>query len=99
MASLTDKNAVIARLQSEWGYPTRGAELVADKLASLSGPLKELALRWWETGAPITEEFHGYTMTSLKEKHGLSEVAAVLTLDFLIRDPDNARKQIAQGQK
>lgn len=95
--ALKDTETVIARLVADFGYPSRGATAVAVRLGQLTQPLADQADRWWSDGSPIPLEVDGFTVSLLQANHGLTPIAAILTLDWLIREPDKARAQLARG--
>jgi len=89
---------LIHRLIEEFGYPPAGAKLVAEKLVASSPMVKVSFLHWWRTGVLDTEmEIEGYTLTRLIDQHTLKPIAAFLTLDWLVREPETARAVIARG--
>jgi len=95
--SLASTASTVARLTSEFGYPEHGAKSVAVRLSQLQPALAVQAERWWDTGEPIALEVSGHSVDSLKRAHGLNDIAAILTLDWLIRDPKAALAQLARG--
>ena len=84
----------------ERGYPEKIAASTAVNLSKLTGRLAD-ALKVWldETKMPEMES-HGYTTTSLMEKfRGMTYPAALLTIDWLERDPELAKQAIEKGIK
>ncbi len=94
---LTDTPGTSARLVSEFGYNDGGAALVAAKLANLHGELAEIVERWWRDGATIHFSVRGYTVQSLMADSAMNPIAAILTLDWLLREPDKAERAIRHG--
>lgn len=88
---------LIPRLQSEYGYPVTGARLIAEKLVACEPSIKIVFLKWWRTGEFTPLEFEGYTWEYLMEKQSMSPIAALLTLDWLLREPDKAKKSLHKG--
>ncbi len=87
------KKILIAR-----GYPEGAASQVAPKLAKLSGNLKEAASAWLETGAEPEVSSNGYSTKSLMKRFsGMTYPAALLTIDWLEREPEKAKKAIEAG--
>ncbi|MEZ6234369.1 MAG: hypothetical protein R3B68_09280 [Phycisphaerales bacterium] len=95
--ALEDTAAVASRLVKEFGFPEHGADIVAAKLGRLSPDLATQAEAWWTRGAAISMEAHGHTVESLRRDHGLGDVAAILTLDWIMREPEKALRQLARG--
>lgn len=56
--------------------------------------LHESFARWWETGELPTVEVEGYTAGRLAKERSLNPMAALLTLDWLLREPEAARAAI-----
>jgi hypothetical protein len=94
---LTDKQAIVARLVAQYQYPMEGAQIVAEKLINLHPTLASQAADWWDSGVPVAISAEGLTVQSLMEQRGLNPVAAILTLDWLLREPEKARLAISKG--
>lgn len=95
--SMPERRELTERLTSEIGYPPAGAELVADKIEGLHPELRQAFARWWGTGEWPDVEIEGYTVERLVEERGLNPLAALLTLDWLRREPEAARTTIEHG--
>jgi len=92
-----ERDYIISRLADEFGYPAEGAHLVADKLAACAGEVQASFHKWWTTGHLDVLEVEQYTVQRLMNEHGMNPVAAFLTLDWLIREPEKARTSLARG--
>ncbi len=92
-----DAQVVIARLESEFGYPSAGARLIADKLAAATPEVRAAFIDWWETGKLPAFAVEGYTANRLVEEHSMRPIAALLTLDWLIREPEQAKASLRKG--
>ena len=80
------------------GYPEAAAKIVAEKLSALSGNLKIAADTWVNTGIQSEIASNGYSTLSLMQRfQGMTYPAALLTIDWLNRDPENAIKSIERG--
>lgn len=87
------KNILIER-----GYPENAAIVVSQKLANLSGQLREAALSWLDSGSEPVVSSHDYSTKSLMERfRGMEYPAALLTVDWLERDPEKAKIAIEKG--
>jgi hypothetical protein len=95
--SMPSRAEVTARLTEKLDYPPPGAQLVADKIERLHSDLREPFELWWNTGEVPTVEVEGYTVARLMTDHGLKPLAALLTLDWLLREPETAQATIARG--
>jgi len=88
---------LIKRLQTDFGFPPTGAQLVTDKLVASQPVIKAAFLKWWQTGEFTPLEIEGYTWESLMEKHSMKPIAALLTLDWLLREPEKAGASLRKG--
>ena len=90
----------IVKILIERGYPENAAMVVAGKLSNLTGQFKEAALAWLnESREPIVAS-NGYSTKSLMEKYpGMTYPAALLSIEWLERDPEKAKPIIEKGIK
>jgi hypothetical protein len=82
---------------SEFGYPYKGAQLVAVKLEGSAPELRRAFLKWWEMGELPELGVEGFTVSQLIDQHHLNPIAAFLTLDWLIRQPEQAKAALRKG--
>ena len=92
-----DQDAVIARLVNEFRYPPQGARPVAAKLAALSPVVAAAFDQWWSTGMLPQIEVEGYTPQELINNYRMNPIAAILTLDWLQREPKRALASLRKG--
>lgn len=90
-------SSITSRLIEEFGYPEFGAELVANKLSKCSLEIQEAFQDWWDTGVLPELELEGYSIQHLMKEHGMSPIAALLTLDWLKRNPEEAITSLDKG--
>ena len=88
---------VVRRLTEEYGYPPEGARMVADKLMGCSPQVWAAFGVWWESGDVGDLEIEGYTVQRLAAEHGMKPIAAFLTLDWLVREPQRALTSLRRG--
>jgi hypothetical protein len=88
---------LVTRLVSEFGYPLQGAQMVAEKLLACGPEIKAAFLYWWNEGSLDDLVVEGYTVQRLMEEHGMNPIAAFLTLDWLMREPEKAKVSLARG--
>jgi len=86
-----------SRLIQEFGYSEKGAELVTRQLLQLDPKLADAFARWWQDGNTTDIEIEGFTMQRLINEHDMNPIAAFLTLDWLIREPNKALISLAKG--
>lgn len=88
----------IKKILIERGYPERIAATTAANLSKLTGRFGDALKQWVQKGANTVMESHGYTTTSLMERFkGMTYPAALLTIDWLERDPKMAKQAIEKG--
>lgn len=85
-------------LESEFGYPRKGAELVANKLDHLSPQIARLLEQWWITREIPALELEGYTVERLMREHSMNPIAAFLTMDWILREPTAATTSLHRGK-
>jgi len=88
---------LVPRLRSEFGYPRAGAELVAGKLVKSSEAIWAAFWTYWQTGELPALEVEGYTIDGLVQQHSMKPIAALLTLDWLTREPERAKESLVKG--
>ncbi len=84
------------RLQREYGYRPRHAEDVARRLHGAAPPIRAAFFRWWVGGPLESPEVEGYSVQTLMESRTINPVNAFLTLDWLVRDPEEAKKLLGR---
>lgn len=77
-------------------YPEPAVFSAALKLDSMASDLQEMLLGWDRTGDMPDTEVEGFTVRELMEYKGMNEIAAVLMLDWLRRDPEEAKLALAE---
>ncbi len=86
------------RLLAE-GCPENVVNNIAARLEHVSPALKNLVDRWAEEGQENSYEAEGYSIESIMKRLGVKYPSAVLTMDWLLRDPEQAKKAIAYGRR
>lgn len=73
------------------GYNTYTAQLAAEDLSQLSKPLSDYLLRWLSDES-CREDFItlGYSISQLQAERQMNYPAALLTMDWLIKEPEKA---------
>ncbi len=91
------KEVLLARLSNEFGYPPHGAELIATDLTALAPALQVAFELWWTSGQISPLIIEGYNIETLMREHGMNPIAAILTLDWLVREPEPAKASLKRG--
>ena len=80
------------------GYSEVEAKIVAEKLSNLTGLFKDAAAAWLSTTEETEISSHGYSTKSLMKRHPrMTYPAALLTIDWLEREPEKAKPIIEKG--
>ena len=95
--SKIQKEEIVKRLTKEFGYPPQGAHLVVEKLSNLAPELQLEFSKWGRTGDVPGVKVQEYTVDKLMREYGMNPIAALLTLDWLNREPENAKASLKRG--
>lgn len=96
--SLFTLESLIPRLCYEFNYPENGARILVSKLIKCNPIIQNAFSIWWEKGIiPSELEIEGYSMERLINEHGMNPIAAFLTLDWLLREPQKAKQSLQKG--
>ncbi len=91
------KEEFIEWLVKDLGYPQKGAEIIYSQYLSADKKIQE-ALRDYKTNGIVTTlEIEGYSVKSLQEDHNMNVIASILTLDYLLKDPQKAIRSLKKG--
>lgn len=87
---------IITRLVSSEGYTEHGATLLAEQLQACV-PQVQAALERWRRGEGLDPSLsvQGYTLQRFVEEYGFTAPNALVTMDWLIRDPKEALSALA----
>jgi hypothetical protein len=92
--------AISARLDD--GVASRRVDDLAERLAAVDDSLAPLVAAWLD-GADADDErlaavlVEGSSVRSLTDRYSMTVPAAIVTLDWLLRDPDTAAAALARG--
>ena len=82
------------------GFTEAAAEYMEKELSAVCDQLKPLVRSWLETGAEDDDTmYEGYSLNSLKQTYDMYFTGAVLTLDWLIKEPEKAKEALRYGIK
>ncbi len=90
----------IQEILMQRGYSQRNAKLVADELQKVASQLTIFRDRWLEDGAYNADYVvGGYSISRLCNERRMNYPAALLTLDWLIKEPKAALDSLNRGIK
>lgn len=78
------------------GYSDAAAASAAPKIEKMDPQLQNDLLRWDKIGDFPNREIEGFTVAGLVENVGMHPIGAFLVLDWLLREPDEAKCVLAQ---
>jgi len=78
-------------------YSPRIAEKVASELMLLEAPLVPLLESWIEKGEETDYEASGYSVKGFMTSPGMKYPAALLTIDWILKEPEKAIAAIKHG--
>ncbi|MFA6184379.1 MAG: hypothetical protein WC682_04755 [Parcubacteria group bacterium] len=98
MIEINKVEDIVFRLISEFSYSEKEARQAAQDLLKSDPKVKGAFDVWWDTGVfDDALECEGYTLDKLIKEHSLMPVAAFLTLDWLIKEPEKAKRFLEKG--
>ena len=89
----------IAKVLIEHDYTEKEASTTAGELAELSDCLKSLLVLWMDKEEETDYSAEGFTLLGLKQMFGMTYPAALLTMDWLIKEPSVAVMAVISGIK
>lgn len=90
---------ILTDILKQQGCPAFMIEKTIEKLAHLSPVLQEAFTLWVMHGIKPSITLEGYSYTSLIEQFHMKPVGAFLTLDWIVREPEEAVKSLKRGIK
>lgn len=90
----------ISTILKERGYDARSAKLVASDSMSLSSPLNDYFESWLNSTTDLHDyAYAGYSVYKLMNDRNMTYPAAILTMDWLIKEPEKAIISLRKGIK
>lgn len=94
---MIDINCILEKLQGI-GYNPKTADIVANELMKVSPKLLS-CVNEWLSGDEVDHECNGYSIKSLMDSRQMTYPAALLTIDWLIKEPEKAKKSLEKGNR
>lgn len=93
-----DYTDILVKKLIEQGYQSKMAEMVAGELKNVDNSLSSYVVSWLKD--EFTDfESHGYSISGLMKERNMTYPAALLTIDWLIKEPEAAKKSLNRGIK
>ena len=85
-------------LMSRFGYSEQDTCVLCNDLEQLDQALVPVLTKWIKDGNCLdSTEYSGYSINSLCEEYEMNFIAALLTLDWIIKEPEQAIPAIKSG--
>ena len=85
-------------LMIRFGYSEQEVCMLSDDLKHLEQALVPLLTKWVTEGScSDAAEYSGYSIDSLRSQFDMNFIAALLTLDWIIKDPEQALPALKSG--
>ena len=81
----------------ERGYPQKQAISIASDLQAIDPALQNGLQSWLADQTETDYLIEGFKLSDLKQKFDMTYPAALLTVDWLIKEPELAKKSIRRG--
>jgi hypothetical protein len=92
-----DRHELTTSLIEDFGYPTRAADVVAERILRGSPEMREGFQHLRSTGVLPALCIAGYTVDRLIREHDMKPVAALLMIDWLLCEPERAAASLRKG--
>lgn len=79
------------------GYKEKQANTVSENLEKIDKKLNDALEKWLSDNIETDYEVEGYTILGLMRKFDMTYPAAILTIDWIIKDPKTAISCIKKG--
>lgn len=89
----------IKEILAEEQYPEFMIEKTADKIEAFSIAVAEAFDNWSKDKSLPNISIEGFAFTDLVTKWGMNPVGAFITLDWLLREPEKAKRALQKGIK
>ena len=95
-----DKNNVTIVITEREGYTQKRAVLLANECQNISEELLPLFEKWLQD-ASVKEDFtvQGYSLLNMMQQREMHYLAALLDMDWLIKEPEKAKPVIDSFMK
>lgn len=88
---------IAERLVTDFGYRRPAAAIVAAEFTKCTQEIQQAITGWWSSGEFPEISVEEFSLHQLIKDHGMKPPAALLTLDWLLVDPVNAKASLARG--
>ena len=79
------------------GFTEKQASRLAEELSNIDERLKDALDKWLKDGTETEYMAESISIIGLKQQYEMTYPAALLSIDWVLKDPDNAVKCIKKG--
>lgn len=79
------------------GFTEKQATRLTEELSNIDERLQKALEKWLKDGAETDFSAKGFSVIGLKQQYEMTYPAALLSIDWVLKDPDNAVKCIKKG--
>ena len=79
------------------GYTQKQASLLTKELKDIDERLKPALDNWMRDETETDFRAEGFTLLGLKQQYDMTYPAALISIDWVLKDPENAVKCIKKG--
>ena len=95
---MTNQN-IEKSLVERYKYTEKQASLLAKELMQIDLKLIPVLNKWVDDGIETDFNAYGFTLLEIKSRYNMTYPAALLTIDWLVKDPKVATEAIEHGLK
>lgn len=89
----------IKKILAEEQYPEFMLEKTTDKIEAFSSVVQKAFEEWCNNKQQPNIAVEGFAFTDLVTQWGMKPIGAFITLDWLLREPENAKNALRKGIK
>jgi hypothetical protein len=91
-----DRNILLTLLKEE-NYPAHMLDKTIEKLEKLQPEILSAFTQWLSDGKTPSISIENFSFQDLTMKFGMTPVGAFITLDWLVREPEKAKRSLERG--
>lgn len=92
-----EKDEFIHWLINDYKYPQKGAEILYNEYLKTDDSIKKAFQDYRQNQKIPNLEIEGYSVSVLQKEYNMNVIASLFTLDYLIKEPDKAKKSLNKG--
>lgn len=89
--------SVIKEILAKEGYPDFMIESTVEKIGNFAPDIASAFAEWLDKGIEPNLEVEGFSYAMLMQTYEMKPTGAFITLDWLYREPERAKKALKRG--